>query len=208
MSDRTLTDDEVEAALERLVVQLRQGPLPEPSDEEPEDLIVWNIRRNWRDLEARQDLPGREDLIGVLRTILGSLETWRSQSMHSQGYLRFLEGFLKQTGVSVQKIGPDFEPIDEDEIEDDPMLVLGREWIDDDDEEAAAEFAEEVELSIESGEAERVVEVCQQLIGETMDTKYVPRLQAFALLGHQALQQALGHHGRNAGRLGLADDRS
>jgi hypothetical protein len=55
----------------------------------------------------RQALPKREDVIGVVRTILGSLETWRSQSMHSRGYLQFLEGFLKKAGVNVRRVGPD-----------------------------------------------------------------------------------------------------
>ncbi len=102
--DRALTDDAVEAALERLITQMRQGPLPplEETDEvtltgeNEEDLVIWNIRRNWQFLAERQPLPKREDLIGILRTILHSLEIWRSQSLHSQGYLRVYRRILEE----------------------------------------------------------------------------------------------------------------
>jgi hypothetical protein len=117
MSDGTLTDDEVEADLERLILRMRQGPLPPfdanegigPGDGALESMTIWNIRRNWQYLEEQGSLPRRDDLIGVLRTILGSLATWRSQSMHTQGYLRFLEGFMKKAGVSVRKVSPEIE---------------------------------------------------------------------------------------------------
>ena len=72
------------------------------SGDHEEELIILCIRKGWSRLAERGELPGRDDLIGVLRTILSSLETWRSQSLHAQGYLRFLEGFLKGTGVSVR----------------------------------------------------------------------------------------------------------
>jgi hypothetical protein len=126
MTDGTLTDDEVEADLERLILRMRQGPLPPldateaagAGDEALGRLVIWNIRRNWQYLEEQGKLPKRDDLIGVLRTILGSLGTWRSQSMHPQGYLRFLEGFMKKAGVSVRKVGPEtelgFAPDEED----------------------------------------------------------------------------------------------
>ena len=116
MLDRELTDDEVEAALERLIIHLRQKALPvlgdsgQPTgseDDEDEGLILGNIRRNWQDLADRGGLPGRDDLIGVLRTILHSLEIWRGQSLHARGYLHYIEGFMKETGVRVQKLDPD-----------------------------------------------------------------------------------------------------
>jgi hypothetical protein len=109
MCDRKLTDNEVEAAIERLVRQMREGPLP-PLNETAavtlteggeEDLVIANIRRNWRIMEEQESLPGPDDLVGVLRTILHSISVWRSQSLHSQGYLHYIEGFLKKLGVSV-----------------------------------------------------------------------------------------------------------
>ena len=61
-SDRTMTDNEVEAELERLILQMRQGPLPPlgasepdgPAAEGSESLIALNIRRHWQTLEERQ----------------------------------------------------------------------------------------------------------------------------------------------------------
>jgi hypothetical protein len=199
MSDRELVDDTVEAALERLILQMRQGPLPPlaetdrvtlTDEDDEEELIIWSIRRHWQLLAEQQPLPGREDLIGVLRTILHSLEIWRSQSLHSQGYLRYLEGFLKKAGITVQRVTEDLVPIPEPE--DDPLLVLGRDWIHDGDQGAAAEFADGVELALESGDAERVIDVCQQLLGETEDMAVVPQLQVFAVRGHHALKTGEG----------------
>src|SRR5205823_17895 len=137
---RTLTDNEVEAALERLILQMRQGPLPPlgagdangSTAEGDESLITWNIRRHWQERGEKHGLPKREDMIGVLRTILGSLETWRLKNLHSQGYLRFLEGFMKDAGVRVMKVRPDDELLFEPE-EDDPLLEIGEDWIEGDE---------------------------------------------------------------------------
>src|SRR5512133_282710 len=114
MCDRVLTDDQVEAAIERLVTLMRQGPLPPLSETgsvtltegDEEELVIANIRRNWQIMAEEGTLPGRDDLIGILRTILHSIEVWRSQSLHSQGYLRYVEGFLKKLGVSGRRVTP------------------------------------------------------------------------------------------------------
>jgi hypothetical protein len=204
-SERRLTDDEVEAALESLIRQMREGSLPPLEDREstgdfdgnPTDVLIWNIRRNWQIYAESDPLPRRDDLIGVLRTILGSLETWRSKSMDSRGYLNFLEGFLKKTGVTVELIKEgaedeleEEEDEDEDEDEKDVLLSLGREWIEAGDKDAAADFAEEIKMALQGGEAQLVVDVCEQLIGENTDKDkdVVSVLQAFAVMGHQALQ--------------------
>jgi hypothetical protein len=107
MCDRELTDDEVEAAIERLVVQMREGPLPPFGESDvititeggEEDLVIMNIRRNWQILEEEGTFPAWDDMIGILRSILHSISIWRSQSLHSQGYLRYIEGFMKKLGV-------------------------------------------------------------------------------------------------------------
>ncbi|SIO13712.1 hypothetical protein SAMN05444166_2649 [Singulisphaera sp. GP187] len=119
MCDFKLTDDDVEAAIEQLVIQMRDGSLPPESESDEvtitdggeEDLIIANIRRNWRYLDEAGELPGRNDLIGILRTILNSIEIWRSQTLHPQGYLHFIEGFVKKVGVTVQRVIPAPRPL-------------------------------------------------------------------------------------------------
>ena len=144
-----------------------------------EDLIITNIRRNWRILEEKGELPGQDDLIGILRTTLHSLSIWRSQSLDSQGYLRYIEGFMKKLGVSVRQATPDFQPLPEPP--EDPLLLLGRTWITNEDEAVGAEFVDQVESLIRSGDAQRVMEVCQQLMGETQDLPVVVLIKQMAL---------------------------
>src|SRR4051812_1615939 len=123
MCDRELTDDEVEAAIERLVIQMRQGPLPPlpeagtltPTEGGEDELVIANIRRNWQIMAEKETLPGRDDLIGMLRTILHSIQVWRSQGLHSQSYLRYTEGFMKKLGVSVRRVTPELDPLPEPE---------------------------------------------------------------------------------------------
>jgi hypothetical protein len=132
ITDRELKDDTVEAALVHLITRLRQGPLPElpwddtlqagPTEEDRKNLVVANILRNWRIYTEKSPLPPKDSIIGVLRTLLNSLDFWRRKNMHPQGYLRYLEGFVKQLGVSVRRYEPgaelDEELDDEDEDED------------------------------------------------------------------------------------------
>ena len=198
MCDRELTDDEVEVAIGRLVSRMREGPLPPLTETnvvtvtegDEEELVVANIRRNWRILEEEGALPGQDDLIGVLRTILHSIEVWRSQSLHSQGYLRYNEGFMKKLGVSVRQAKPDFTPLPEPE--EDPLLLIGRAWVVEGDKVARAQFADQVESLLRAGENERVIDVCQQLLGETKDMSVVPLLQEFAVRGHRTLSTEMG----------------
>ena len=193
MCDYKLTDDDVEAAIERMVVLMRQRALSPISDAGDatftyggeQDLVIANILRNWRYMAEAETLPGRDDLIGVLRTILNSIQIWRSQSLHSQGYLRYIEGFMKKLGVNVMRVTKDLELIAEPD--EDPLLELGRDWVLDGDEAAEAEFAAEVESLLGAGGADRVIDVCQQLMGEAEDEAVVPRLQALSIRGHRAL---------------------
>ena len=198
MCDRELTDDEVEAAIERMVIQMREGPLPPLPETDvititeggEEDLVITNIRRNWQIMAEEETLPGQDDLIGMLRTILNSIQIWRSQSLHSRGYLRYVEGFMKKLGVSVRKATPDLKPLPEPE--EDPLLLIGRTWVVDGDQAAGAKFADQFEASLRAGESERVIDICQQLLGETEDMAVVPRLQEFAIRGHRALRAEMG----------------
>ena len=198
MCDRELIDDEVEAAIERMVIQMRQGSLPALPESGTltlteggeEDLVIANIRRNWQVMAQEGTLPVRDDLLGMLRTILHSIQVWRSQSLHSQGYLRYVEGFVKKLGVSVRRVTPDLDPIPEPE--EDSLLEPGRAWVVEGDEAAAEGFASQVESLLLAGGAERVIGVCQQLLGETEDMTVVPRLQEFAVRGHRALSIEMG----------------
>jgi hypothetical protein len=171
MSDRRATDHTVRAALEKLIHQLRAGPLPpfEGGDTvtsvpgQEEDLIVWNIRRNWDDLFRSFPHPGTETLIGILRTLLGSIETWSTPSPSSRGYLNFLQGFLRKGGIHVSKVSP--ETMEEEEEPEDPFLEVGRAWCEG-DLQARAEFLSQAEALLANGQWQRVSEVAQQLIGE------------------------------------------
>src|SRR5262249_61177625 len=76
MTDRKLTDRDVEAALEKLILSMRHGTLPpmsergptEEGDADETDLIIWNIRRNWQELFKEGPRVSAERLIGGLRT--------------------------------------------------------------------------------------------------------------------------------------------
>jgi hypothetical protein len=196
--DRELIDDEVEAAIERLVIQMREGPLPPYIESDvititeggEEDLVITNIRRNWQILEEKGTLPGRDDLIGILRSILHSISIWRSQSLHSQGYLRYIEGFMKKLGVSVRQATQDLQPLPDPE--EDRLLLIGRTWITKGDKAARAEFANQIESLLRSGDTERVIDVCQQLMGETKDLSAIPFFQEFAVRAHRALRTEMG----------------
>lgn len=198
MTDRKLTDHTVGSALEQLILRMRKGPLPDLEDTstvdyvggEDEHLVIWNIRRNWQRLFEEDPRPSRDNLIGVLRTILGSVELWRSASPTSRSYLRYAEGFLQKLGVSVEACSPDLAPIGTPEEEE--LLLIGRAWCHEDDSRAASEFKEHVEYMLRSGEAEEVVEVCQQLIGEAAGSSAVPELCALSILAHRSLHTSMG----------------
>lgn len=128
MLDRALTDDDVAEAIESLVTQLRGTLPPYPTEEEarelphePRDVIISSIRRNWLDLLDDGRGPSRDDLIGVLRTILSSIQFRRDPGKGSLGYLRHLEDFLAGSGFSirVEKGQPELPP----EPSDDPKAL-------------------------------------------------------------------------------------
>jgi len=114
MSDRQLTDADVRSVLQRLILQIRAGALPplETSDDDTNDtytdigddqeMLTWNIRRNWRHFFQTRSYPGRDKLVGVLRTILGSIDVWGSIAPDSRGYLLYIEEFLNDAGISVE----------------------------------------------------------------------------------------------------------
>ena len=109
MTERRLTDYDVWSALQKLILQIRNGLLT-PGDDLPEcqdgdagevELLIWNIRGHWQNFFQTEPYPGRDKMIGMLRTTLGSIEVWGAVNRNSRGYLRYIEEFLKEGGVSV-----------------------------------------------------------------------------------------------------------
>jgi hypothetical protein len=193
MTNRELTDDMVEAALERLVHHLRDADLPpfdltktiEVTPGLETDLVIDNIRRNWHQLFEQRQNPGTEQMVGAVRTLLGSIDVWRTPGKSSRGYLRFVEGFVRKAGVSVSRYSEDLEPAEEPR---DELLDLGRAWCVDGNEEAAHDFRSLAQSLTRSGEAERVAQVCQQLLGEAADNPRVhPELSALAIQAQERM---------------------
>jgi len=112
ISGRSLTDHDVWETLTQMVLDIRHGRIkpfldpfapPQPSDN-IEDFMVHDIRSRWGTLCTIGLAPSRDTFAGVLRTILGSIETHSSPGANSQGYLTFIEEFLGKCGREVQLI--------------------------------------------------------------------------------------------------------
>jgi hypothetical protein len=196
ITHRKLTDRIVAAAVTRLVQQMREGPLPPLEDGDrveyvpgqEEELIIRLIRQNWRDLTEPR--PSRDELIGVLRTTLNSIDVWSTPGPNSVGYLHYIEGFLNKQGVTFETQTPEGEVIEEPE---DELCEIGREWCFDHDPESEREFKEMAEELIRSGQAERVTSVCQRLIAEaTMEPEVLPELMALSLRAQQVMKKEMG----------------
>jgi len=201
MTDRRLVDQTVVTALESLVRQMRTGTLPLLEDTSEihyevgreEDLVIKNIRRNWAAHFADEWRPPSDKLVGVLRTILGSIETMRAPGPRSQSYMRHIEGFLtKKLGVSVKSYSQKMEPIPEPP--EDELLTLGRQWILEENEQAAVGFQELVDYLLKKGAADRVLNCCHQLIGEESDasSEVVAELMDLSLQAQESLVTSMG----------------
>lgn len=101
LSDRTLTNQKVNAALVKLIQYLRRGqpilleadaPAVEYSAENAVEYLTWNMRRHWGELFHKHGPVAREHLDGILRTLLYSMEAqaWARPG----GYVDFLYHFL------------------------------------------------------------------------------------------------------------------
>ena len=106
-SDGRLTNEQVEAALVRLIDNLRRGLPPALPDGEPEvpfaagqevEFLVWNIRRHWRELFDDEGPVSRDDLVGILRTLLHSIEAHAWNTGPHRGYVDFLASFMRSAG--------------------------------------------------------------------------------------------------------------
>lgn len=172
-SGRQLCDHDVRTALEGLIRDLRRGHIQAPP-ESTDDLVSYMIRSFWDDLP---DCPTADELVGILRTILGSIEVWSSPSANSRGYLSYVEGFMKKAGVCCQVVSPDEQLV---EPEDSSLLVIGRTWCSG-EEGAGSVFRALAEQMIADGQSEQVAETCQQLIGEGTSTEVFRQLSMLAI---------------------------
>jgi hypothetical protein len=119
MCDGKFTDATVAAAVEKLIRRMRDGSLPPLGDEdsyeyvvgEEEELIIDCIRRSWANHFAENWKPPRDSRIGVLRTMLGTIDTMGAPGRQSRGYLQFIFDFLEnQIGVKMWKLPPGVKP--------------------------------------------------------------------------------------------------
>jgi hypothetical protein len=201
MTDRKLLDQTVASSLETLIRKMRAGTLPPLSDADAnhyevgqeEDLLIGNIRRSWAKHFATEWQPPKDKLIGVLRTILGSIQKVKSPGPQSQSYMKHIAGFLtKKLGVSVKAFTADQQPIPEPE--EDELVRLGRQWESDGDLEARAElFGLATEL-LRSGQTRRVIDACHLLIGEVSDpsSEVVAELMDLSRKANESLITAMG----------------
>ena len=174
MTNRELLDQTVASALQKLIKQMRSGKLPAldsmgdmiiQEDSQGADLVTINIRRGWELYFEEKWKPPLEQRIGVLRTVLGSLETMRSPSLHSQSYLRYIQGFLtKNLGVQVQMVTEEMVTLPEPE--EGELVLTGRQWVFENDLDAKAGFFSIAEELIEDGQAGDVIDACNALLGE------------------------------------------
>ena len=159
ISKRKLTDALVKSVLQQLILQLRHGRLTSLMElalfrytvGQEEMLLNRSIRFQWLELSVEDALPGRDSLIGVLRSILGSIETWTTPEPKSRGYLEYLEGFLERLGITESS----FRVLDIDEAAGEEELS----------EELAAELM--AEFDKEDEEEDDVEELLQPVTDET-----------------------------------------
>jgi hypothetical protein len=170
ITGHTLTDRHVRTALETLIEEIREGKL-EPLDPEAElsfrhgeetALITTMIRLSWADRFHADPPVGDETTIGVLRSLLGSIQTWTTPSPTSRGYINYVTGFLRKLGVRVvaqTEGGPVEQP-------EDPFREVGEAWVLDHDQVARGEFLRQAAEMVRRGEGERVAEVAQMLMAQ------------------------------------------
>jgi len=149
LTGRKLTDAMVVSALGSLIQQIRQGlPLSVPPQGdiehtigEEESWIEYSVRRNLARLGNR--LPDRDTVVGVLRSILGSIEIRRIAGAQSRGYLQFLEGFLTDLGVVMEVERGDAQELDDEADEERLRLEADASIEDEEDEGDVAAYATE-----------------------------------------------------------------
>ena len=80
------------------------------------------------------------------------------------------------------------------EPEEDDLVLLGRQWILDENQAVRAEFHELASNRMSNGQAERVIDACHQLLGEESDpsSEAVAELSELSIQARQSLITAMG----------------
>ncbi|OWK45145.1 hypothetical protein [Fimbriiglobus ruber] len=197
ISDRKLLDQTVVDALEKLIRMMKAGPLPPLPEADAihyetdgeEDLVIENVRRSWARHFATEWKPPRDDLIGVLRTILGSIQKVKAPSPLSQSYMHHIAGFLtKKLGVTVKMVTSDREPLPEPKEGD--LVRLGRRWSVAGNADARTDFLELAAHLMKTGQANRVIDDGHLLMGELSDPSS-PVVHELMALIHKARESLL-----------------
>ena len=199
ISERELTDAEVRRDLESLAQDIREnGYQPAGNsdegrtEEEPKSLVVESIRRRWEDLFERQSRHSDEELAGLLRVPLDSLEIWATPEPNSRGYLFYLEGFLTHMGIKIQTITPEGDPEPEEETEETRLMGLGRNWILQSNEAAGRAFRQRIQELLAAKQPGPVIHACQYLIGYTGEEPVVQQLSPFLTPAYRQLGVPFG----------------
>lgn len=109
---RRLTDKSVECSLRRMIQMISDGSISFPPSDDQElfdsidihDFVIWNIGQKWRELYDGGHRLTRKEMIGILATVLRSIECWTTGGEDSQGYLIYVEGFLAKGGIGPEKL--------------------------------------------------------------------------------------------------------
>ncbi len=103
LSERRLTNDAVRRTFVELIYLLRSkvsAALPEGAPEvvfdlaDPVPYLSYKIRLAWRTVQQESGPVRNDDWIGILRTLLNSIEAHAWNSGASRGYVVFLENFI------------------------------------------------------------------------------------------------------------------
>ncbi len=113
-----LTDGEVIQALEDLIAQFQtpesftqliaapgsDDPVSKPpKGENNNQFVQYFVLMNLRSVFEQHGSLNAEDTIGILGVIKASVKRW-SVGLHRRGYLTYIEGFLGQMGVRMQRL--------------------------------------------------------------------------------------------------------
>lgn len=173
LTKQQITDRDVHRALEEMVRRLRSGSLPEALASKPlsfeqgyeSQLIISSIMLRWQFYFETKPKPSREKRIGILRSILGDVESHRSAGSQSQSYLNYIADFLKnKVGVSINLIESPDQPWPETANAE--LVQTGLDWIIEGDQDARADFFEFGDELLKAGEYQGVLESCRYLMAE------------------------------------------
>jgi hypothetical protein len=110
-----LTNEHVRRAFTDLVIRLRKGLAPTAGDDATElrlaegaepEFVITMIRSHWRRAFEERGAVAAADLIGILRTLLNSMEAHAWNRGPAGGHLAFLREFMRKQGVNVRKVRP------------------------------------------------------------------------------------------------------